>query len=145
MATWSTELTHADDNIDFDNTYDEPKIELERTVRRVEVTYWSDLSTSALSSVDASDVNIGDTLKLEGNTLINDPGVAADVAEWIMVQKLLRAKYGITWRGNPAHELGDAIAIENSYGGDKGALVTRTEWTYQGYLQGRTEAKGAVS
>jgi hypothetical protein len=133
------------DRVDFDNIYSEPKIELERIVKQVEVTYWADLETSAVSFVAASGVDIGDVLKLDQNTLINTAVQASAVAAWIMAQKQYRAKYSINWRGNPSHELADVIAIENTYGGDMDAMITKTEINYQGYLQARTEARGAVN
>lgn len=133
------------DRVDFDNIYSEPKIDLERIVMQVDVSYWTNLVTSAVSSVSASGVDVGDVLKLEQNTLINTAAQATAVANWIMAQKQYRAKYSINWRGNPAHELSDVIAIENTYGGDMGAMITKTELTYQGYLQARTEARGAVN
>lgn len=133
------------DRVDFDNIYQEPKIELERIVKQIDVTYWTDLDTSAISSVAASGVDIGDVLKLDGNTLINNSTVATAVATWIMAQKQYRAKYSINWRGNPAHELADVIAIENTYGADMDAMITKTELIYEGYLQARTEAKGGVN
>lgn len=133
------------DRVDFDNIYSEPKIELERIVKQVDVTYWTNLETSAVSSVVAPGVDIGDVLKVENNTLINSSAQASAVAAWLMAQKQFRAKYSINWRGNPAHELADVIAIENTYGGDMSAMITKTELIYQGYLQARTEAKGAVN
>ncbi|OMF35259.1 hypothetical protein BK133_11160 [Paenibacillus sp. FSL H8-0548] len=133
------------DRVDFDNIYSEPKIELERVVKQVDVTYWTDLETSVVATVTASGVDIGDVLKLEGNTLINTSAQASSVAAWIMDQKQYRAKYSINWRGNPAMELADVIAIENTYGGDMTAMITKTELTYRGYLEGRTESRGGVN
>ncbi|MCA0754901.1 hypothetical protein KP806_07550 [Paenibacillus sp. N4] len=133
----------AADRVDFDNAYNEPKIELERVTKQVEVTYWSNLNTSGISTVTAVGIDLGDTIKLEKNTLINTSTVATDVANWIMAQKQFRAKYSMNWRGNPAHELADVIDIENSYGDDTSGMITKTDLTYQGYLQARTEAKGA--
>ncbi|WP_424766295.1 hypothetical protein [Paenibacillus sp. sgz302251] len=133
------------DRIDFDNAYNEPKIELERVVKQVDVTYWTNLDTAVVSSVTAAGVDVGDVLKLEGNTLINDSTVALAVANWILAQKQYRAKYSVNWRGNPSHELADVIAIENTYGADMNAMITKTELTYQGYLQARSEAKGGVN
>ncbi len=133
------------DRVDFDNIYNEPQIELERIVRQVEVTYWTDLDTSAISTVTAPGVTLGDVLKLEGNTLINASGRAAAVASWLLAQKQYRAKYSVNWRGNPAHELSDVIAIENTFGGDMDAMITKNELTYAGYLRARTEARGAVN
>lgn len=133
------------DRVDFDNIYNEPKIELEKVVKQVDVTYWTDLDTPAVSTVTAAGVDAGDVLKLESNTLINNSTVALAVANWIMAQKQYRAKYSVNWRGNPAHELSDVIALENSYGADMDAMITKTELTYEGYLQARTEAHGAVN
>lgn len=135
----------AADRVDFDNIYNEPKIELERIVKQVEVSYWTNLDMSAVATVFAPNVDIGDTLKLEGNTLINTSSHAQSVANWLLAQKQYRAKYSVNWRGNPAHELSDVIAIENTYGSDMDAMITKTELTYQGYLQARTEAKGAAN
>lgn len=135
----------AADTVDFDNIYSEPKIELERIVKQVDVTYWTDLATSGISSAAAAGVDIGDTLKLEQNTLINNSTEATGVANWILAQKAYRAKYSINWRGNPAQELADVIAIENTYGANMNAMITKTEINYQGYLSARTEAKGAVN
>jgi len=139
-----TPLGVADDVIDFDNIYQEPKIVLEPPVKQVEVTYWTDLSTSAIDTVTSGET-LGDVLKLEGNTLINTSARATAVANWILAQKAYRAKYQINWRGNPAHELGDVIDIENSFGSDMSAFITKRNMTYQGYLQGQTEAHGAVN
>ncbi|WP_336774209.1 hypothetical protein [Paenibacillus sp. MMO-58] len=139
-----TDFTVAD-RVDFDNAYDEPEFVLESIVKQVDVSYWTDLDTSAVSSVSAAGVDSGDTLKLEKNTLINTAAGATAVADWILAQTQFRAKSSINWRGNPAHELGDVIAIENSYGDDLKARITKNSITYQGYLTAQTEAKGAVS
>lgn len=138
-------LGTAVDRVDFDNVYNEPKIDLEKTVKQVEVTYWTNLDTSGLQTASAAGVEMGDVLQLKENTLINTVARAGVVASWLLAQKQLRTKQTINWRGNPAYELGDLIAIENSYGADINALITRNELTYQGYLQARTEAKGAAN
>lgn len=133
------------DELDFDNIYKEPKIELERIVRQVSVTYFSDLDTSAVHDAIVSGVDIGDTLELKENTLINTSQRAGVVASWILAQSQLRAKQTVNWRGNPAHELMDVVAIENSYGTNAKAVITKNELTYEGYLQGRLQAKGGVN
>ncbi len=133
------------DNVDFDNIYNEPQIELDRIVRQVDVTYWTDLDTSAVASATAAGVDIGDTIKLEDNTLINTSARATAVANWLLAQQVYRAKYTVNWRGNPAHELSDVISIENTYGGDMDAMVVKNDLTYAGYLRAKTEARGAVN
>ncbi|MFD1953742.1 hypothetical protein ACFSL6_17660 [Paenibacillus thailandensis] len=133
------------DEVTFDNTYSEPKIELDKVVKQVDVNYWPDLNTSAVQSVSAAGVDLGDTLRLENNTLINTAAVAASVANWLLTQKSYRAKYTINWRGNPAQELADVIGIENTYVANMTAMIVKTSLTYQGYLSAQTEAKGAVN
>ena len=130
------------DTVDLDNMYEEPKIELDKIVKAVAVTYWTDLNTSAIVTVNNSGVTDGDVLKLENNTLINTSARATVVANWLLAQKAYRNIYTTNWRGNPAHELADVIAIGNSYGADKKAIITKNNLEYQGYLAGKTEARG---
>lgn len=133
------------DKADFENTYNEPQIALDKAVRRVEVTYFTDLATSAIVGVNSNIATQGDTLKLEKNTLINTSDRAITVANWFFAQLQYRATYRVNWRGNPALELNDVIALENTYGDNMTAYVTRNELDYAGYLQERTQAKGVVN
>ncbi len=130
------------DTIDMDNMYADPKIELDKIVKSVTVKYWTDLSISATVTADNSGVDVGDVLKLENNTLINTSSRATVVANWILSQKSYRAIYSLNWRGNPAQELNDVLSIENPYGDNKKAIVTKTSLEYQGYLNAKTEARG---
>lgn len=138
-------ITTPVDTADFDNMYQEPQIALDKAVRRVEVTYFTDLATSAIVGVNSTTNDIGDTLKLEKNTLINNSTRATAVANWFFAQLKYRATYRVNWRGNPALELNDVIALENTYGDNMTAYVTRNELDYAGYLQARTQAKGVVN
>jgi hypothetical protein len=133
------------DTIDLDNAYKEPQIALDKIVKSVAVTYFTDLSTKSTISINNSDVSIGDVLKLEKNTLINAEYQAVNVAVWIIKQKNYRAIYTSNWRGNPAHELNDIVKIEDGYKQNKNAIVTKNELTYQGYLSAKTEARGLTN
>lgn len=134
----------AADDLTLDNMYQEAQIELDKVVKQVNVTYWTNLSTSAIVTVNST-ATIGDTLKLENNTLINSSAQATSVANWILNQKNYRAIYKANWRGNPAHELADVVRIETSYGQNLGAFITKNEISYAGYLQSRTEARGVAN
>jgi hypothetical protein len=139
-----TNIDTAIDAIDMDNMYNEPQIELDKVVRAVEVTYYSDIETKQIITVDTG-IEKGNVLKVENNTLINTPEHATNVANWILAQKTYRAIYTANWRGNPAHELNDIVTIEDGYGQNKNAILTKNELTYQGYLQGKTEARGLIN
>jgi hypothetical protein len=129
------------DGLTLDNMYAEAKITLDPIVKQVNVTYFTDLNTSAVVNVSSA-ATLGDTLKLENNTLINTSARATAVAIWLLAQKQYRAVYQANWRGNQAQELADVVSIENTYGTTMSAFVTRTELNYQGYLSAKTEARG---
>jgi hypothetical protein len=131
------------DSVNFDNSYNEPQVTLEKIVKKVDVTYWTDLATSGISSTTATGVDEGETLELKENTLINDSTRALAVANWLLAQKNdRRTKHTTNWRGNPALELSDPVSVENSYGANKTALVTKINLSYEGYLKAQTEARG---
>jgi hypothetical protein len=136
-------LGTSNDRINFDNAYKEPEIKLDPIVKQVDVTHWSNLSTSAISSVTSS-ATAGDVLKIENNTFINNGTRATAVANWILSQKNNRAEYRINWRGNPAQELADVIDIENAYTTDKKGYIIKNDIRYEGYLSAVTNAKGAI-
>lgn len=132
------------DSITMDNMYKEPQIALDNVVKSVNVPYFTDLDNKIDITANNEGVTNGNTLSLEDNTLINTFEQATIVANWILRQKNYRAIFTVNWRGNAAHELNDVIAIENSYGQDKTAIITKNELDYEGYLQGKTEARGLI-
>lgn len=131
------------DTIGMDNMYKEPKIELESIVKSVEVAYYTDLDAKQEIALNNQDVTNGGSLKVD-NPLINSEAHAINVANWILRQKTYRAKYTANWRGNPAHSLNDVVIIEDSYNQNNKAIITKNELTYQGYLEGKTEARGLI-
>lgn len=141
----SPALSSPVDTVTLDSMYDEAKIELEGIVKQVEVSYWTSLTTSVAVTSTNAGITTGDTLKLSENTLIDTSTRATAVGTWMINQKANRAKYTLNWRGNPAQEVADIIAVGNSYGADKNTMITFTELNYQGFLRARTEVKGVVS
>ncbi|MBU3226811.1 hypothetical protein [Clostridium algidicarnis] len=131
------------DNITFDNIYKEPQIELGQAIKSVEVTYYpTDLEKKATyTAIDNS--KEGSNLKLE-NSLINNETDAKNVADWILKESNNRVTFKVDWRGNPALNLTDKVSIENGYGTNNIANITKQELTYQGYLGGKTEGKGVI-
>ncbi|MEK4239059.1 hypothetical protein [Paenibacillus sp. FSL H7-0714] len=85
----------------------------------------------------------GTTLLVE-NPLINTPELALEVGSWLASEFAARAVYSISWRQNPALECGDIVLIEDSYGNKKQSRITKQEYTFQGYLRGKSETKGGV-
>ncbi|MCG7406787.1 hypothetical protein MH117_05095 [Paenibacillus sp. ACRRX] len=83
----------------------------------------------------------GGTIKVD-NPLINNPEQAHSVGLWLLNEYKMRALYTVNWRQNPALECGDIIQIEDSFKGQKQSRISKQEFEYVGYLQGKTEAKG---
>jgi hypothetical protein len=135
-------IGNAVDLVDLDNMYQEPQIELDKAVKSIQVTYCTNLDTKVIITVNNASVTLGDTLKLENNTLINTAAQATNVANWLLRQKNYRAIYSSNWRGNPAHELDDIVTIEDGYNQNKNAFITKNEINYAGYLSAKTEARG---
>lgn len=131
------------DSITFDNTYAEPQIILDKVVKSVEVSYFTTTSGAVGSAIsNVSGVTDGDALKVDNNTFINTSARAQVVADWVKTMRGNRARSTINWRGNPSHELGDSVSLDNSYGVPQTALITKNNITFQGYLAANTEAKG---
>lgn len=130
------------DAIEMDNMYKEPQIELDSVVKAIDVSYFTDIDNSTVVTISNSGISKGEVLKVEGNSLINTSVHATNVANWILLQRSYRAIYSVNWRGNPSHELDDIVSIENSYGVNKNAFITKIELNYQGYLSAKTEARG---
>lgn len=137
-------LGNAVDTISFHDVYNEPKIELEKIVKSVTVSYYSNIDTFSTYTKQDIEVKEGENLKVDNNTLINTLEQATNVANWILRQLKYRAKYSINWRQNPAHELNDVVIVEDTYSLNKKAMITKIDMTYQGYLEGKTEARGLI-
>lgn len=131
------------DNITFDNIYKEPQIELDPGVKQVEITYYPTDLNSKATLVVTNDRKDGAIFKLD-NSLINTEQDALNVANWIMKESNSRANFKVDWRQNPALTLADRVSIENGYGTNNTANITKQVLDYQGYLSGKTEAKGVV-
>lgn len=132
------------DNITFDNTYSEPQIAIKASIKSVEVDYYpTDLDNKTTYIETDANVKDGDTLVIE-NSLINTEEDAKNVAQWILKESNQSATFSIDWRQNPRLNLADKVAIENSFGTNHMAVITKQEYDYQGYLGGKTEAKGEI-
>lgn len=122
----------------------EPQIKLDNIIKRIEVLYYATLDTHSLYFEEVPDVKEGENIKVENNTLINTLTQATNVAKWVLRQLNYRAMYTANWRQNPAHELNDVVIMEDIYNQNKKAILTKIELSYQGYLEGRTEARGLI-
>jgi hypothetical protein len=131
--------------IDFDNLFAEPEIVLESSVKSLTFVIPIDLETKEEVTFENPDPNArkGVSYKYE-NPLIITTAQAQEIAEWMFLEYDFDAKYTAVWRQNPAFEIGDAVAIEDIYGGMKKVRITKQEFNFQGYLDGVTEGKGGV-
>lgn len=130
------------DTLTFDNMYSEPQISLISNVQTIQVTYYpTNLDNSVTYTLNNPVVSDGITIQLD-NSLIITEQEAINVANWILNENTNVATYTVDWRQNPALTLADKVAIQNGYGTNNIAHITKQELDYEGYLQGTTEAVG---
>lgn len=129
-------------NITFDNVYKEPQIKLDKLVKSITMTVYEASEKVDYTFING-DVKEGATLKCD-NPLIQSLEHAEDIATWILTESNLRALYTIQWRQNPALECGDIVLVEDSFGSKKQSRITKNEFEFAGYLNGKTETKGGV-
>lgn len=132
------------DTVTLDNMYEEPKVQLDKIVNIVTVQYFTNLSTVYEVTANGSYAS-GESIKVENNTLINSSSQATTVAQWLLQAKSNRALFVMNWRGNPAHDLLDVLSIQNSFGNDISAIITKHEVNYEGYLSMKTELRGVTN
>lgn len=129
------------DSIDFDNVYNSPQIKLDKLINTVNVKY----GASTYTLVDPSKPSDEQTLSITiDNPLIGTLEHAEDVANWILSEVKKRFLYEINWRQNPALEIGDVVTVEDDYSEDKTIVITKQDFSYQGYLSGKTSGKGGA-
>lgn len=129
-------------NISFDNVYSPPQIKLDKLIRSLTMVVYIGDTKQEITYFN-TDVKEGTGLKLD-NPLIQSEEHAADIAQWILKESNLRALYRVNWRQNPCIECGDVVLIEDSYKAKKQSRITKQEYQFAGYLNGRTETKGGV-
>lgn len=131
--------------IDFDNLFGEPEIVLESAVKALtfDVHHHETYMTEVTIENPDPSANKGVTYKYQ-NPLIITPVQAQQVANWMFLEYDFDAKYTAVWRQNPAFEVGEAVAIEDIYGGMKKVRISKQEFNFAGYLDGVTEGKGGV-
>jgi hypothetical protein len=130
------------DTILLDDMYEEPKVQLEKQVKRATVTYYSDLSTPRTYSMDQG--TSGDTVTLEDNTLLNTADHANTVCNFMLSTFNTRPIYTVNWRGNPAHELNDLVWVDTTFGQADKVIITKQELNYEGYLSVMTEGRSVI-
>ncbi|MCJ8008124.1 hypothetical protein ACFFF5_17775 [Lederbergia wuyishanensis] len=144
MTTLEVDQDYDFKYINFDNTYNEPQIELDKLIKSLTVVVIEDGSEEGQEvTFINSAVKTGDSLKLE-NPLINTVQHAQQIAEWIINESNLRALYDTNWRQNPALECGDAVLVEDGFGAKKKSRIIKQEFNFEGYLDGKTVTKGGV-
>lgn len=103
------------------------------------------LSSNVVTDVDPSIPSGEKTLTMKvDNTLINNTTRAESVASWLLGEVGNRNIYSVDWRQDPRLESGDIVTVEDEFGQDLTARITKQEFEFNGALRGRTEAKGGA-
>lgn len=143
MTTPKVYIDYTFQAIDFDNTFEAPKVTLAPTISHLVFKIKDSTGTELEYRYLNPEVKKGIGYEIT-NPLINTETHASEVAEWMFREYNFIAEYQATWRQNPALECGNVIIIEDSFGGKKKSRITKQEINFQGYLDGITEAKGGI-
>jgi len=125
-------------DIVFDNVYHEPQIKLNKLINTVQVVYGASLYTLVDPSKPSDEQT--QSVKID-NPLISTLAHATSVGAWVLAELKKRFIYEINWRQDPSFEAGDVLAVEDSYGANADVRITKQEFTYQGYLSGKTTGR----
>lgn len=131
-------------NIDYDNIYQEPEINLDKSLYEVIVNIYESAGTRELVIRNGTiNGKNGTSFKIE-NPLINSDSHAMDIAEWIIRESNYNAIYKTVWRQNPILECADVVLVEDSFEAKKQTRIYRQEFEFAGYLSGVTESRGGI-
>lgn len=130
--------------IGFDNAFEIPQISLNPTVYALKFKiHHHEVEEPRELIVYNANVKEGITYEID-NPLINSELHALEVAEWSFIEYNIRHHYVANWRQNPAIEVGSPVVIEDAFGGLRKSRITKSEFNYEGALDGMTEAKGGI-
>jgi hypothetical protein len=130
------------ETIDFDNVYSSPLIRLDKLINTVYVKSGETTYTYVDPDKPAAEQTLSVTIE---STLFSDATLAENTSAWVITEYKKRFLYEINWRLNPAFECGDIVTVEDDFGEDKTARITKQEFTFAGYLGGKTYGKGGGS
>ena len=127
------------ETIGLDNMYASPLIKLDSLVNTIYIKS-GDTTYTYTDPTKTSDEQV---LSIEiDNPLIDTSGKADVVAAWIMAEYKKRFLYEVNWRMDPSFVVGDIVTIEDDFSADKTARITRQEFTFDGFLTGKTNGRG---
>jgi hypothetical protein len=132
--------------LDFDQMYEHPKVTLDKSIYQLVVKVYASAGAEPTDSIYTNPNlvgNNGQTFTID-NPLVNSTTIASDIANWYFTESQYNAIYDLRWRQNPILEGGDVVLIEDSFQALKRSQIIKQEFIYEGYLEGRTTAKGGL-
>ena len=129
-------VTSKTSDILLDNMYKVPEISLDEVVKSVTINYKNNASYTASNNEDGVDKSIT-------SIFVDTSARAQVVAEYLLNLYQNRIKYAVDWRQNPKIDINNKVMVEDTFGENGNIIVTKQEFSYSGYLQGRTDGRGA--
>lgn len=130
------------DTLTLDEFIEEPRIDQGKAVQSVSVSYFTSLSPAAGTiTVTDSNVQNGEVITVDNNTLINTSARATAVANWLQLRRNERTVFKGNARGNPSHDIYDRLVMQNRYLNTQNVFLTKQELRFEGYLQSYVEAR----
>lgn len=115
---------------------EKPSLKLDKPVKKITVTYGTDLTVSATLNSTGEEKSISD------NPFITTLTVANAVLTWLTAYYNRRATYTNSWRQNPKLEPGDIVAVQNKYNTPNAQIESQQLDYSGGGLTGQTVSRG---
>lgn len=132
--------------IDFDQTYESPKISLEKSIYQLNVKYYPTVGADGIDNIyinTALGGTSGQSFTID-NVLVKDVTLASKIADWYFTENNYNALYELHWRQNMMLEGLDIIIAEDNQGAIKRSRIIKQEFVYEGYLEGNTTSRGGI-
>ena len=131
-------------NIRLDNMYSYPKVKLDTEYNTVTVGVYSASSKKVTSYVSVNNI-VNDATpiiyQVSDNPFITSSTVATNVGNYYLALLSRRELYNVEWRQNPALDIGDIVEVEDNFDVNGNVVLTKQEYSYEGYLGGHTEGR----
>jgi len=82
----------------------------------------------------------GDSIAVSLSNVTNEIQ-ATNIADWLIANGARRKEFNVSWKQNPALEVGDEVSLDSQFGASTGCTIVSQTFEYHGGLKGTTIAR----